>query len=153
MIGPRPLIFFISFRLLNAVAAEDVSLFARIGFPHTTPDTDTGRDPANRLLTVRELRQIEEGFANCREALGWEHEAFTMDDGFYKAVHEVFERLYDEGLIYRGKRLVNWDPKLHTAISDLEVENKETNGKMWNLRYPLADGFLVFHFQIRNSSM
>ncbi len=73
-------------------------------------------------------------------SVDWDHEAFTMDEGFYKAVHEVFERLYDDGLIYRGKRLVNWDPKLHTAISDLEVENKEVKGKMWNLRYPLADG-------------
>lgn len=73
-------------------------------------------------------------------SVDWDHEAFTMDDSFYKAVHTVFEQLYDQGLIYRGKRLVNWDPKLHTAISDLEVENKEVKGKMWNLRYPLADG-------------
>ncbi|HEY9034540.1 MAG TPA: class I tRNA ligase family protein, partial [Pseudomonadales bacterium] len=73
-------------------------------------------------------------------SVDWDHEAFTMDDGFYQAVQEVFIRLHDEGLIYRGKRLVNWDPKLHTAISDLEVENRETRGKMWHLRYPLADG-------------
>ena len=63
-----------------------------------------------------------------------------MDDGFYKAVQEVFVRLYEDDLIYRGKRLVNWDPKLHTAISDLEVENKDVKGHMWHLRYPLADG-------------
>ena len=63
-----------------------------------------------------------------------------MDDGFYKAVQEVFIRLHKDGLIYRGKRLVNWDPKLHTAISDLEVENKDKKGSMWHLRYPLADG-------------
>jgi len=56
-------------------------------------------------------------------SVDWENERFTMDDGFYKAVQEVFIRLYEDGLIYRGKRLVNWDPKLHTAISDLEVEN------------------------------
>ncbi len=73
-------------------------------------------------------------------SVDWQHEAFTMDEGFYTAVHEVFIKLYDEGLIYRGKRLVNWDPKLHTAISDLEVENKDSKGKMWRLRYPLADG-------------
>ncbi len=73
-------------------------------------------------------------------SVDWQHERFTMDDGFYKAVQEVFVRLHKEGLIYRGKRLVNWDPKLNTAISDLEVENKEVNGKMWHLRYPLADG-------------
>lgn len=73
-------------------------------------------------------------------SVDWSTERFTMDDGFYTAVQEVFIRLYDEGLIYRGKRLVNWDPKLHTAISDLEVENREVKGKMWHLRYPLANG-------------
>jgi len=73
-------------------------------------------------------------------SVDWDHERFTMDDGFYKAVQDVFVQLYDEGLVYRGKRLVNWDPKLHTAISDLEVENKEEKGFFWHLRYPLADG-------------
>ena len=73
-------------------------------------------------------------------SVDWSNERFTMDDGFYKAVKEAFIKLYDDGLIYRGKRLVNWDPKLHTAISDLEVENKDSNGSLWHLRYPLADG-------------
>ncbi|NVK00526.1 MAG: valine--tRNA ligase [Oceanospirillaceae bacterium] len=73
-------------------------------------------------------------------SVDWPTERFTMDSGFYHAVQEVFIRLYDDGLIYRGKRLVNWDPKLHTAISDLEVENREVKGKMWYIRYPLADG-------------
>jgi valyl-tRNA synthetase len=73
-------------------------------------------------------------------SVDWDHERFTMDDGFYKAVQDVFVQLYDEGLVYRGKRLVNWDPKFHTAISDLEVENKEEKGFFWHLRYPLADG-------------
>jgi valyl-tRNA synthetase len=73
-------------------------------------------------------------------SVDWDHERFTMDDGFYKAVQEVFVRLYKDDLIYRGKRLVNWDPKLHTAISDLEVENKDKKGHMWQLRYPLANG-------------
>ncbi len=73
-------------------------------------------------------------------SVDWEHERFTMDEGFYKAVQEVFVQLYDEKLIYRGKRLVNWDPKLHTAISDLEVENHDEQGHMWQFRYPLADG-------------
>jgi valyl-tRNA synthetase len=73
-------------------------------------------------------------------SVDWSRERFTMDDGLSAAVQEVFVRLYDEGLIYRGKRLVNWDPKLHTAISDLEVENRDTKGKMWHLRYPLANG-------------
>ncbi len=73
-------------------------------------------------------------------SVDWDTERFTMDKGFYAAVQEVFVRLFEDDLIYRGKRLVNWDPKLHTAISDLEVENKEVKGHMWHLRYPLADG-------------
>lgn len=70
----------------------------------------------------------------------WSRERFTMDEGLSKAVLEVFVTLYREGLIYRGKRLVNWDPKFETAISDLEVENVEVDGHMWHFKYPLADG-------------
>ena len=70
----------------------------------------------------------------------WDREVFTMDDNLSKAVTEVFVRLHEEGLIYRGKRLVNWDPVLHTAVSDLEVLNEEEAGHMWHMRYPLADG-------------
>ncbi|MGN2615887.1 valine--tRNA ligase [Aliivibrio fischeri] len=73
-------------------------------------------------------------------SVDWDRERFTMDDGLSNAVQEVFVRLYEEDLIYRGKRLVNWDPKLHTAISDLEVENKDKKGHMWHFRYPLANG-------------
>src|SRR5690554_5552157 len=73
-------------------------------------------------------------------SVDWSRERFIMDDGFYKAVQEVFIRLHKEGLIYRGKRLVNWDPTLHTAISDLEVENRDQQGQFWHFRYPLADG-------------
>ena len=70
----------------------------------------------------------------------WKRERFTMDAGLNKVVTESFVRLYKEGLIYRGKRLVNWDPKLHTAVSDLEVVQEEEDGFMWYIRYPLADG-------------
>lgn len=73
-------------------------------------------------------------------SVDWDRERFTMDEGLSKAVLEVFVQLYEEDLIYRGKRLVNWDPKLHTAISDLEVENKDQQGHLWHFRYPLADG-------------
>ena len=73
-------------------------------------------------------------------SVDWERERFTMDKGLSNAVNEVFVRLHSEDLIYRGKRLVNWDPKLHTAISDLEVESKDKKGHMWHFRYPLADG-------------
>ncbi|HHC75063.1 MAG TPA: valine--tRNA ligase, partial [Thiothrix sp.] len=69
----------------------------------------------------------------------WTRERFTMDEGLSKSVTEVFVRLYDEGLIYRGKRLVNWDPVLHTALSDLEVISSEENGSMWYINYPVAD--------------
>ncbi len=75
----------------------------------------------------------------------WSRERFTMDDGLSSAVQEVFIRLYEEGLIYRGKRLVNWDPVLHTAVSDLEVISQEENGNLWHIRYPITgeDGYLT----------
>jgi valyl-tRNA synthetase len=70
----------------------------------------------------------------------WSRERFTMDAGLSKIVTETFVRLHKEGLIYRGKRLVNWDPKLLTAVSDLEVVSEEEDGSLWHIRYPLADG-------------
>jgi valyl-tRNA synthetase len=74
------------------------------------------------------------------DSVSWPHEYFTMDDKLSKVVTETFVRLYDEGLIYRGKRLVNWDPVLKSAVSDLEVESEEEDGSLWHIRYPLADG-------------
>lgn len=74
------------------------------------------------------------------DSCDWKREAFTMDPELSKAVTEVFVKLHEEGLIYRGQRLVNWDPVLHTAVSDLEVLNEEENGHMWHMRYPIADG-------------
>lgn len=71
-------------------------------------------------------------------SIDWQRECFTMDDERSEAVREVFVRLYDEGLIYKGKRLVNWDPKLHTAVSDLEVVSEEEDGSLWYIRYPVA---------------
>jgi len=82
---------------------------------------------------TRQLRRLG---ASC----DWAQERFTMDEGFSRAVLKVFVDLYRQGLIYRDKRLVNWDPKLGTAISDLEVETREVQGHFWHLRYPLADG-------------
>ncbi len=81
---------------------------------------------------TRQLRRLG---ASC----DWSRERFTMDEGLSAAVREVFEKLYDEGLIYRGKRLVNWDPVLHTALSDLEVISQEEQGHLWHIRYPIAD--------------
>jgi len=74
------------------------------------------------------------------DSVDWSRERFTMDEGLSAAVTEVFVRMYEEGLIYRGKRLVNWDPVLHTALSDLEVMAEQEAGQLWHLRYPLADG-------------
>ena len=82
---------------------------------------------------TRQLRRLG---ASC----DWANERFTMDEGFSKAVIKVFVDLYNEGLLYRDKRLVNWDPGLKTAISDLEVETREVQGKFWHFEYPLADG-------------
>ncbi|MGB7931493.1 MAG: valine--tRNA ligase [Gammaproteobacteria bacterium] len=73
-------------------------------------------------------------------SVDWSRERFTMDEGLSLAVKETFVRLYEEGLIYRGARLVNWDPILHTAVSDLEVVSEEEAGHLWHMRYPLTDG-------------
>src|SRR5690606_10002197 len=82
------------------------------------------------------LNQLKRLGASC----DWSRERFTMDEGLSKAVIEVFVSLYKQGLTYRGKRLVNWDPRFETAISDLEVENREVDGHMWHFKYPLAGG-------------
>ncbi|MBV9526875.1 valine--tRNA ligase [Sphingomonas sp.] len=82
---------------------------------------------------TRQLRRLG---ASC----DWANERFTMDEGFSKAVTHVFVELYKRGLAYRDKRLVNWDPRFQTAISDLEVETRDVQGKFWTLRYPLAEG-------------
>jgi valyl-tRNA synthetase len=104
---------------------------------------DMGREAfLNRVWAWKEesggmiLQQLRRLGASC----DWSRERFTLDEGLSKAVVKVFVELYRQGLMYRGKRLVNWDPKFETAISDLEVENIETYGFMWHFKYPLADG-------------
>ena len=82
---------------------------------------------------------ISQQIRRMGSSVDWQRERFTMDEGFSRAVVEVFVRLYEDGLIYRGQRLVNWDPELQTSISDLEVENNEEPGHLWHLRYPLVD--------------
>jgi valyl-tRNA synthetase len=84
--------------------------------------------------------EISRQLRRMGSSLDWSRDRFTMDEGFSRAVREVFVRLYDDGLIYRGQRLVNWDPVLKTAISDLEVDNREEQGHLWHFRYPLAAG-------------
>ena len=83
---------------------------------------------------VRQLRRLG---ASC----DWSRERFTMDEGLSRAVLKVFVALHKQGLIYKDKRLVNWDPRLQTAVSDLEVENIEVKGKLWHIKYPIeGDG-------------
>ena len=104
---------------------------------------DLGRD--DFLAAVWEWKEhsggtISRQMRRLGNAIDWSRERFTMDPGLSEAVTEVFVRLFDEGLIYRGKRLVNWDPVLHTAVSDLEVLAEEEQGSLWHFRYPLVNG-------------
>jgi len=89
--------------------------------------------------------QIAQQLRRMGASVDWSRDRFTMDDGLSQAVTEVFVKLHEENLIYRGKRLVNWDPVLHTALSDLEVLSDDESGHLWHFRYPLAsgDGHLV----------
>lgn len=104
---------------------------------------DLGREAF--IDRVWQWKETSGGTITCQlrrmgASLDWSRERFTMDEGLSRAVREVFVRLHEEGLIYRGKRLVNWDPVLHTAVSDLEVVSEEEQGHLWHMRYPLADG-------------
>ena len=111
------------------------------GVPPKDSNTETiGRDAfIEKVWAWREesggtiLKQLRRLGATC----DWARERFTMDEGLSRAVLRVFVQLYKDGLIYRDKRLVNWDPKFHTAISDLEVEQREVDGHLWHLRYPV----------------
>ncbi|MFV1983138.1 MAG: valine--tRNA ligase [Thiohalomonadales bacterium] len=109
---------------------------------------DLGRD--NFIEKIWQWKEQSSGtitqqLRRMGSSLDWSGERFTMDDGLSEAVREVFVKLYEEDIIYRGKRLVNWDPVLHTAISDLEVVSEEENGHMWHIRYPIenSDSFLI----------
>ncbi len=109
---------------------------------------DIGRDKfVERVWQWKEESggQIEVQTRRLGASVDWENDRFTMDEGLSEAVRKVFVQLHEEGLIYRGKRLVNWDPVLHTALSDLEVLSADEAGKLWHFRYPLAsgDGHLV----------
>ncbi len=104
---------------------------------------DLGRDGfVDRVWEWKEQsgNRISQQLRRLGSSVDWSRERFTMDEGLSAAVTEVFVRLHEEGLIYRGKRLVNWDPVLHTALSDLEVLSNEEQGKLWRFRYPLTGG-------------
>ncbi|WP_339866219.1 valine--tRNA ligase [Pseudohongiella nitratireducens] len=105
--------------------------------------TDLGRETFNDEVWKWKEQSggiITQQIRRLGGSIDWSRERFTMDEGLSAAVEEVFVRLFDEDLIYRGNRLVNWDPKLHTAVSDLEVINEEEDGHFWYFKYPLADG-------------
>ncbi|CAG1019405.1 valyl-tRNA synthetase [Burkholderiaceae bacterium] len=104
---------------------------------------DIGRK--NFVAKVWEWKQVSgstitQQMRRLGASVAWKHEYFTMDERLSPVVTETFVRLYEEGLIYRGKRMVNWDPVLKSAVSDLEVESEEEDGSLWHIRYPLADG-------------
>ncbi len=104
---------------------------------------DIGREKfVERIWKWREVSggAITQQLRRMGASVDWAHERFTMDEGLSAAVRETFVRMYEEGLIYRGKRLVNWDPVLHTAVSDLEVMSEEEDGHLWHIRYPLVGG-------------
>src|SRR4051812_4838420 len=108
----------------------------------------TSRHDLGRENFVRKVWEWKEKSGNTittqmrrmGDSVDWSHEYFTMDEKLSKIVTETFVQLYRQGLIYRGKRLVNWDPELKTAVSDLEVESEEEDGFLWHIRYPLGDG-------------
>ena len=104
---------------------------------------DIGREAfLERVWEWRNLSggEISQQLRRMGSSLDWSRDRFTMDEGFSTAVNEVFARLYEDGLIYKKKRLVNWDPVLKTAVSDLEVDNVAEHGHLWRIRYPLLDG-------------
>ena len=126
----------------HAGIATQMVVERKIGAEENKTRHDYGRDAfIDKIWQWKEHSggTIGQQMRRLGNSIDWTRERFTMDDGLSDAVQEVFVRLYQDDLIYRGKRLVNWDPKLHTAISDLEVENKDKKGHMWHLRYPLAD--------------
>ena len=107
-----------------------------------------GREPfIERVWQWREESggQIIEQLKRLGASCDWERERFTMDEGLSRAVREVFVRLYEDDLIYRANRLINWCPRCHTALSDLEVEHEDKKGHFWHLRYPVigTDRFMV----------
>jgi valyl-tRNA synthetase len=103
-----------------------------LGRPHFVAEVWKWKEQSGSTIT-QQMRRMG-------DSVSWPHEYFTMDDKLSKVVTQTFVKLYEEGLIYRGKRLVNWDPVLKSAVSDLEVESEERNGHMWHILYPFSEG-------------
>lgn len=126
----------------HAGIATQMVVERRLNLEENKTRHDLGREKfIEKIWTWKEEsgNQITRQLRRLGASMDWSRERFTMDEGLSYAVYEVFIRLYEEGLIYRGKRLVNWDPVLLTAISDLEVINQEEEGSLWYIRYPLLD--------------
>ena len=127
----------------HAGIATQMVVERKIGAEENKTRHDYGRDAFIQKVWDWKAESggtITEQMRRLGNSVDWQRERFTMDPSLSKAVTDVFIKLYNDKLIYRGKRLVNWDPKLRTAISDLEVENVEKQGSLWHFRYPLADG-------------
>lgn len=136
------------FNTLWVPGTDHAGIATQIVVERQLQEQGTSRHDLGREDFVRKVWEWKEKSGNTittqmrrmGDSVDWSHEYFTMDEKLSKIVTETFVTLYRQGLIYRGKRLVNWDPELKTAVSDLEVESEEEDGFLWHIRYPLSDG-------------
>lgn len=136
------------FNTLWVPGTDHAGIATQIVVERQLQEQGTSRHDLGRENFVRKVWEWKEKSGNTittqmrrmGDSVDWSHEYFTMDEKLSKIVTETFVQLYQQGLIYRGKRLVNWDPELKTAVSDLEVESEEEDGFLWHIRYPLAVG-------------
>ncbi len=135
------------FNTLWVPGTDHAGIATQIVVERQLQEQGTSRHDLGRENFVRKVWEWKEQSGNTittqmrrmGDSVDWSHEYFTMDEKLSKIVTQTFVQLYQQGLIYRGKRLVNWDPELKTAVSDLEVESEEEDGFLWHIRYPLAD--------------
>jgi valyl-tRNA synthetase len=136
------------FNTLWVPGTDHAGIATQIVVERQLQEQGTSRHDLGRENFVRKVWEWKEKSGNTittqmrrmGDSVDWSHEYFTMDEKLSKIVTETFVQLYEQGLIYRGKRLVNWDPELKTAVSDLEVESEEEDGFLWHIHYPLTDG-------------
>ncbi|WP_374664250.1 valine--tRNA ligase [Ramlibacter sp.] len=136
------------FNTLWVPGTDHAGIATQIVVERQLQEQGTSRHDLGRPAFVKKVWEWKEKSGNTittqmrrmGDSVDWSHEYFTMDERLSTIVTETFVQLYRQGLIYRGKRLVNWDPELKTAVSDLEVESEEEDGFLWHIRYPLADG-------------
>jgi valyl-tRNA synthetase len=134
------------FNTLWVPGTDHAGIATQIVVERQLQEQGTSRHDLGRKNFVKKVWEWKEKSGNTittqmrrmGDSVDWSHEYFTMDEKLSTIVTETFVQLYEQGLIYRGKRLVNWDPELKTAVSDLEVESEEEDGFLWHIRYPLA---------------